>query len=154
MRVIRQCRQWASCPLCLRGEVGILNHTQELNRRHYELMEKEYERMGLKKPVVAAADGGVPDRAQRGDDWVLYPALMEFLATDSYEDGTPRRTATLTVFTDGGLIKASVNDRDNDGVAFVTSESIAALLVVLEDKLKASSLDWRYKQGGKRRRGK
>lgn len=111
--------------------------------------------MGLKKPERASLDASVSGGARIGDDWILYPSLMEFLAEDRYEDGSPRRTATLTIFTDAGGIKASINDRDNDGVAFVTSESIAALLVVIEGKLQASSLEWKYSQGrGPKRKGK
>lgn len=150
MKVSRHCRRWRDCPLCLRGvdSNGHLEHYCELYRRARK--REDDERMGLKKPTDVEVAGAVPQRARSGDDWILYPTLMEFLTEDRWEDGSPRRTATITLFADAGAVKASLNDRHFDRVAFVTSESIAALLVVLEDKLKASSLDFRPSQGGGR----
>lgn len=143
MNVIRQCKRWKDCPLCRSGVVGIVNHTQELHRRRMELGRKGNETMPLKKPDPVAADGGVPQRARKGDEWVLYPTLMEYLAEDRYEDGSPRRTATLLIFFDQGEWKGCLNDRDTDRVAFVTATCPTAILVVLEDKLASSSIEWR-----------
>jgi len=109
--------------------------------------------MPIKRPEGAPINVGAPASSRKGDDWVLYPSLCEFLSEDTYEDGGARKTGTLTIFLDGGGFKCSLNDRDLDRVAFLSSESITGLLVLLEDKLKASSIDWRESQGkGARRR--
>lgn len=152
MNPIRQCKRWKECPLCRAGVLGIINHTAELHKRRKELQEKGNGQMPLKKPDVTASDGGVPKRTREGDEWVLYPTLMEYLAEDRYEDGSARRTATLLIFFDQGDWKGCLNDRDTDRVAFVTATCPTALLAVLEDKLTSSSIEWRASQGGSRKR--
>lgn len=148
----RQCKEWRFCPLCEAGILGIVNHKAELHRRAVELKEKGDESMGIERPAVAPGSQGANGTARHGDDWVLYPALLEFLTETRYTDGSSRRTGTITVFSDGGQVKASLNDRDLDRVAFVSATSLAGLLVILEEKLATSSADWRSPQPSGRRR--
>lgn len=106
--------------------------------------------MGIRKPEVVKDAEHVFKRDRSSDDWLLYPTLMEYLTEDRYEDGSARRTATLTLFADAGQIKCSLNDRDVDRVAFVTAATIEGCLGVLETKLKESSIEWRVNQGSGR----
>lgn len=154
MKVIRQCKRWRSCPLCLSGQIGVINHQAELNSRYFELRRKESETVPIKKPDSPAPDGGVSRSTREGDDWVLYPTLMEYLTEDRYEDGSSRRTSTVTLFAQDGQVKGCVNDRDNDCSAFFSAASIESLLAVIESKLKESSADWRRNQGGSKRRSR
>jgi len=152
MRYLRQCKRWALCPLCTSGVTGITNHQAELNRIYFELRSRSNDEMGIKRPDPVAGDARAVGLGKSTDDWILYPTLMEYLTASSYEDGSARRPATLTVFCDQGQVKASVNDRDLDRVAFCTAETIEGLLVLLEDKLKTSSIEWRPSQGKPQRR--
>lgn len=151
----RMCKAYKRCRLCIAGDVGS-DHWKRLFRPRAQdiiCIRGRYD-MPIKKPQPTQATGGVPGGARTGDDWVLYPTLMEFLSEDRYDDGSPRRTATVTLFADAGTVKGSLNDRDLDRVAFVSAESLAALLVILEAKLSESSLDWRDNQGKGRGKGR
>jgi len=148
----RQCRDWRFCPLCEKGVIGIVNHKAELHRVRMELLEKGNDEMGIERPSVATGDARAHGIGKRSDDWLLYPSLMEFLTEEKYTDGSARQCGTLTVFSDGGSVKASVNDRDLNRVAFITAETFEGLLGLVEDKLKSSSVDWRPSQGKARRK--
>jgi len=154
-RPSRMCRRWRDCPLCMAGDKGPF-HTDRLNELYFRELERKRCEMGIKRPEPSDAVVVVPGGAQRGESWVLYPTLCEWLASDRYEDGTPRRTSTVTLFADGSGFKASLNDRDSDRVAFVSAAEIEGVLALLEAKLTESSLDWRKNGpgGGKKpRRG-
>jgi hypothetical protein len=81
-----------------------------------------------------------------------YPALSEYMALSKWEDGTERETATLLLFLERGRLTACVTDRDANRVAFVSSGSLESLLECLETGLQDSSLDWRERKGGGRRK--
>lgn len=81
-----------------------------------------------------------------------WPQLLEGLAGDGLMlEGAPK-TATLTLFVEGGQWKACLNDRAEGEVAFVTADRFTALLDALETGLREGSLDWRRANGGKARR--
>jgi hypothetical protein len=61
--------------------------------------------------------------------------------------GEPRETTTLTLFTDQGMLKAFVNDRDNKVSCCVTADSWTGLWAAVEKALTDPSTDWRAKRG-------
>jgi len=71
------------------------------------------------------------------------PALFEYLTLRSYENGTPRQTACMTVFCEDGLFKVCLNDRDAQRSAWVASETFQGALVALEAGLVEDSHQWR-----------
>jgi len=81
-----------------------------------------------------------------------YPSLWEFLTEAKFADGTDRQAPTMTVFVEGRLLKACVNDRAEGMVAFATGSSLTAILEALEEGLQADSLDWRKSQAGAKKR--
>lgn len=81
-----------------------------------------------------------------------HPRLHEFLSCAVYDDGSARKTGTLLVFVDSGLLKACLSDRDVSQVAFASANSMAGLLEALEGGLLEESLDWRVAGGGKQRK--
>jgi len=86
------------------------------------------------------AGKGCADSGFEGD----YPSLSDFLWSDRWpDDNSPRRLGTLTVFVEGGLWKACLNDRDQGMVAFGTSDTFLNLLQLLDDGLEQDRLDWR-----------
>lgn len=154
MRISRHCKRWRQCALCLAGVDG-KGHREEYERRYHDsLRRKEDDEVGIRKPDVVKEAERVFGRDRSSDDWLLYPTLMEYLAEERYEDGTPRRTSTVTLFFAEGSVKLSLNDRDLDRVAFVTSTTIEGCLGILESKLKESSIEWRASQGGGGKRKK
>jgi len=84
-----------------------------------------------------------------------FPALVEYLTVDKWDDGKPRETATISLFIDAGALKACFNDRALSRNAFVTGDSVEGILDALEAGLVNETLDWRMKKpfqakGGKR----
>lgn len=79
------------------------------------------------------------------------PGLWEFIESNRFPDGSPRRAGTLTLFVDEGLFKACLSDRDADLVTFVTGTSPEACFGALEAGLQQDVLVWR-RAGQKGRR--
>lgn len=72
-----------------------------------------------------------------------YPVLFSYMCDLCYEDGTARKTATLTLFADEGTLKGSLNDRDNERSLFLTARSLMELLDSLETALCDAKTVWR-----------
>lgn len=72
-----------------------------------------------------------------------YPTLCAFLTQEQWEDGTTRTPGGLSLFFDGGRLKAVVNDKDASLVGFLTLDSLSGLLDTLEAALASDALDWR-----------
>lgn len=97
----------------------------------------------LKKPVTTV-DGKVVAK-KFSDPFMVEqcPLVLSYLVETQYEDGSARRTSTLTLFVDDGQLKASLNDRDNSRTAFVSADSLAELLEALECHLSDPTSPWR-----------
>lgn len=104
--------------------------------------------MALKKRDRAVQEKGGPAAVDVGQWGKAYPLLWEYLSSAKYEDGSPRRLPTVTVFLGPEGLQASLNDRDQGLVAFVTAGSVEGLWKALEAGLAADSLDWRLSAGG------
>jgi len=73
------------------------------------------------------------------------PALFEFLTVAELPGGEVRQTSTLTIFTEGGMWKACLNERDSEATLFGSGENLESCLDNLEERLKAPHVDWRRK---------
>jgi hypothetical protein len=81
------------------------------------------------------------------------PTLFTFLTDSLWDDGSERQLPTLLFFRDQGHFKVCVSDRALGKVAFVTGDSLEALMTSLEKDLVKGDLDWRVAKGdGPRRR--
>lgn len=100
-----------------------------------------------------AASGAVAEQPAQGGEWEKkFPALLEHLTLTEWEPGVPRKTSSLSIFTDEGVWKCCLSDRDTKRVAFFSVKTPEALLPQLERALQADTLDWRAMrpaQGGK-----
>lgn len=98
-------------------------------------------------------NGGDPSAPLPDDDRRNWPYLIEYLTLTKYDDGTPRETATMTVFVHDGTLKVSLNDRAQGRVGFMTVRCLEAVLSDLEAKLRSDDMDWRPNKPvqGKRR---
>lgn len=72
-----------------------------------------------------------------------FPALHEYLTATSYPDGSARQTASLSVFSEDGLWKACLNERDTGMVLFVAESHYDDLLTALELLLQEERPPWR-----------
>lgn len=72
-----------------------------------------------------------------------YPALTEHLTLVRWEDGSARKTSTITLFAEAGLWKLTLNNREEQEVTFLTGGSLEELLGAVEQGLQTDSLEWR-----------
>ena len=74
---------------------------------------------------------------------LAHPRLVEFLQEAKYEDGSARKTGTMTFFVEDGAVKLCLNDRDVGETAWVTAATIQDVLRLAEKGLEEGSLGWR-----------
>lgn len=75
-----------------------------------------------------------------------FPALWDVMTTNAVK-GKPVKTMSVTVFVEGAEVKACLNDREGEEVAFVSSDTFQGLLDALEGGLVNGTLDWRASKG-------
>jgi hypothetical protein len=90
-------------------------------------------------------------------EWLReFPAIHEWLTDNVDADGRPRRTASLTLFVDGGEFKCFINDRCSGASLCCTGTTIAGLFTALEAVLEEENPPWRWPErpaGKKQGRG-
>lgn len=96
----------------------------------------------IKKPTPPVSGGNAEIPVSKGDK-EKYEALLEMMTETRYEDGTERKTSTITLFCDQDGLKACLSDRDANRTAWATAESFAALLATLERGIREDRLEWR-----------
>lgn len=112
--------------------------------------------MGLQKPVVAGCGGSaVGDGCAHCPVLEPFPAVRSFLFDVRWEDGSPRKTGTITLMVDLGVLKAALNCRDTETSTFVSGQTLFQLLESIEKGLGAGTLEWRrktpYNSNGRRK---
>jgi len=70
-----------------------------------------------------------------------YPVVAAFLCEQSL-GGKPRQTGTLLLFTEGGVWKACVHDRQTSRRAFVTGSGFRDLIHKIDDGLSGAGLEF------------
>jgi len=110
--------------------------------------------MALKRRDASQLAAGGGGEATPGSFGVKHPRLWEMLTETKYEDGSPRKTATITFFIDEGCVKVCLNDRDQSLAAFCSGDTLDAALRALEAGLEAESLEWRRSQMSSKKKGK
>lgn len=97
----------------------------------------------MKREIAEAKDqckGSLPS-----DEWLLKncPAVLEHLCDGRFDDGTPRETSTISIFVDAGVLKVSLNDREQRRTLYVTASNLQDGFLGLEKSLGATVPDWR-----------
>jgi len=90
----------------------------------------------------------------RTDVWIIgdgsfennHPEIYSFLSAVQYPDGAERVTGTLLLFTDQGVLKCCLTDRDGGCVAFLSGDSLEGLLDAAEAGLREDALEWRQQK--------
>lgn len=133
------------CGKCYEGVKGRAHHAGHAGQGrgwgHRRLLCMALKRIE-KQTSLSASSGGCFELCEIA---TLYPTVMEFLRLERWEDGTSRRTGTITLLSDAGMLKAALNDRDADLSSFVAGRSLTALLEALEAGLRDGGLEWRKK---------
>jgi len=108
--------------------------------------------LSSKPPKGPASLAAIPPQ----DDAFLkaLPLTHDFMTMLSYEDGTPRQLATLTVFVDDGSWKVWLNDRDNQRSLCVSGQGFQEALRMLEAALGSERPSWRQARPQQGRKGK
>ena len=91
----------------------------------------------LRKVSLGAAGHGVVAPPPDPEFEAAYPALWEYLTVTSWGKDQPRRTSTITLFSDDGAWKVSLNDRDQGYGLFATGSTLENALETLEELLTA-----------------
>lgn len=116
-----------------------------------ELHRQEGEAFEMKKPAFGRIVNKVGP--QINDPWFKeeYPDVYEFLTAQAYDDGSQRRTGTITLFVDTGVLGCFLNDRDNARSAKLEAEDVMALFTLMQEHLKNDTAPWQmnksYTQG-------
>jgi hypothetical protein len=72
-----------------------------------------------------------------------YPALAEFLSAEAWDDGSPRETATMFLFTQRGRWKCMLKCRASQRISFWTASTLEELFMVMESALQDDTVDWK-----------
>ena len=97
----------------------------------------------MKRPEKAGSvvvENTMPDGA-----WLKnYTMLSEMLTCEKYDDGSKRKTSTITAFVDQGAFKVCLNDRDMEQSLYRSGRSFGEALDALELALiEGKDDDWR-----------
>lgn len=135
------------CPACYSNVKGRGNWKGHKGFRPVRTRTCEGLMSVLRKRDEATAKSPAEARPEDDDLIVAYPCLWEHMAVQRYPDGSPRVLSTVTLFVDGGLVKACLNDRDQGLTAWASGNGLRAVLRALEAGLANDNLDWRQPQG-------
>lgn len=110
--------------------------------------------MGIERPRTASSGQTRDAECVLGALALAYPTLWEHLSLRVYTDGGPRVTSTLLLFTEDGLVKCCLSDRDQNASGWSAGASLEECLQSLEDRLVAGTLDWRARKQQPQRKGR
>lgn len=103
--------------------------------------------MGLRKPAPGEMYGPPAVPFSDAEFQRKYPSITEYLFTQKWQDGSPRVTSTLAIFSSEGALKVVLNDRDNNRSAFFCEPTVELALESLEQALSTDRVDWKTKPG-------
>ena len=72
-----------------------------------------------------------------------YPLLWSYVTQNKWEDGTPRQTASFLVFSDDGVLKMMLRDREAGLCLWVAGATVMGLFDAVEGALGDPKADWR-----------
>lgn len=73
----------------------------------------------------------------------VYPVLWSHLVQDKWEDGSARATGSLLVFSQDGMLKGMLRDKEHGLCLWVASHSVTGLLEALEAGASDPETEWR-----------
>jgi len=114
------------------------------------------DRSGYRRMIMGFLEKSLPKKGPAGPSpaakcpWLAkeMPAVHEYLTRTELEGGELRQTSTLSIFTEGGQFKCCLSERDAEVNLFASGAGLEECLSNLEERLTASTVDWRKKGGG------
>lgn len=97
----------------------------------------------LPKPKAQTPTDNLVTRSKDTYFETTFPNLYARMTDTTWEDGSFRRTDTLTIFLQDGMLKGVLKDRNQDKSAFLSSNTLKDLLEALEAALLDDSLHWK-----------
>lgn len=129
--------RWGGCTLI--GDIdrvpGGCGLTDEfLHYRAWEMLKKsDMRRAELKGDAALVA----------GDYGVLFPTLWHYMTQARWDDGTERRTSSITIFCDAGQLKCVLKDKETGLSLWAAGVSFESMFSVLEALLNDPTAVWR-----------
>lgn len=100
----------------------------------------------MKAPLLHADPDGLTQ---------AFPKLAEFMTAATWDGAKDRRESpTITVWATGGTWRASVKDRAEGLVMWLSAPCIGELLTMLETFVLSPDAPWRHDEQGHERQGK
>lgn len=100
--------------------------------------------MGLKQPTppseIKPPQNDWADPVDQRDT----PNIYAFLHDRKYDNGKPRMTGAMSIFTLNGVLKACINDRENNRTCFVEAASFGELIAKVEVAICDDGIEWKY----------
>lgn len=99
--------------------------------------------MALKRCIPAATDAGGDRVARVGTFEKQYPSIVEFLASERWDDGSTRTRGTILLMVEGGASKCCLNDREQGRYCFISGAVMEDVLIAAELAIETDVADWR-----------
>lgn len=150
-----KCTLWSEGQPCYLCEANRRRRSAHSGHRYYKAgwsFQNGRSSMGLSRPAAIAAGSGGVGLSGVTSVAVDVPKLVEYCTEECWDDGSPRETATVLVFSEGGMWKGCINDRALARKGWASGATLEALLIAFEAGLVSGALDWRADQGAKPKR--
>jgi len=102
--------------------------------------------MAFKRPIPSSAPKPMPNAWTDKGDKSDYPNIFAFLTETVYDDGKPRMTGSISLFTQLGVLKASVSDKDNKRVCYLEASNLMELIQLIDMSICAEDTVWKDQQ--------
>lgn len=102
--------------------------------------------MGLAPIKRQASSNGSPGKVSSGKLLTGWPALLEFLSMSVLPDGTRRALGKMSLWVEGNVWKARLNDTETAQVLFLSAMTPDDLLAALDVTLETGKGDWQHDQ--------
>jgi len=99
--------------------------------------------MGFKRRDPSKGPQPLPNAWADPVDKSDFPNIFAFLTETKYDDGKPRMTGSFSVWTQLGVLKASVNDRDLGQVFYIEANTLHELIEMIERGICDDNTDWK-----------
>jgi len=109
----------------------------------------------LMKNKNLAKNGSPLTHAEAAELKAAFPNLPEFMTAATYDGGKERRESpTVTFWCTAGTWRASVKDRAEGLVLWLSAPSVKELLTMLDDFVLSEAAPWRHDEQSHERNGK
>lgn len=104
--------------------------------------------MAIRKRQAKQSTGQPVKWSGDAESVMAYPALVERLTSQEFEDGTKRKPDTLTLMAIDRGWRAVLNDKETGEALWVGADSLVGLLEALEVELCADEPNWKAARAG------